>query len=75
MKRQELVYPLEVLNEKLFYINHSIDRFKDDRWISSRLKQNAKELEYVIKLIELQIEVNKIKLKKNNYGKITRHST
>jgi hypothetical protein len=60
MKRKDLQFPLEVLNEKLFYINHCIEKFNDDKYICTRLKKNAKELEYVIKLIELQIEVNKI---------------
>jgi len=61
MKRKELEFPLEVLKEKLFYINYKIEIFKDDEFITKGLTNSIKELEFAIKLIELQIEYNKNK--------------
>ncbi len=59
MKRKDLEFPLEVLKEKLFYLNHKIQIFKDDEFIIKSLTNSIKELEFAIKLIELQIEFNK----------------
>ncbi len=58
MKRKDLEFPLEVLKEKLFYLNHKIEIFKDDEFIIKGLTNSIKELEFAIKLIELQIEYN-----------------
>ena len=59
MRRKDLEFPLEVLKEKLFYINHKIEIYKDDDFIFKGLTNSIKELEFAIKLIELQIEYNK----------------
>jgi hypothetical protein len=60
MKSKELEFPLDVLKEKLFYLNHKIEVFKNDEFMVKGLTNSIKELEFAIKLIELQIEYNKI---------------
>ena len=61
MKKIQFEFTLEMLTEKIFYLKHRVERYKDDEYIFKAVNKHIKELEYVIKLVELQNEVNKIK--------------